>query len=200
MDFNLLTQTFAFTAVDVVDSYLTSDPYTLFDHREIMHLINNPQEEIILQGSDGITFKVDEAVAKHSITIKYMIKDSLASRGPILFPKVPGNILAKVIVKVRNKPCFQGPTSCKRSHTSIFDYCKRLVTQPPSGDNDVEIKAFILELVNDNKQTLFGLLVAMNYVALKGILSLARVQVLYDIKRKDPVHICWIFNITVTFS
>ncbi|KAI5677241.1 hypothetical protein M9H77_08191 [Catharanthus roseus] len=54
-------------------------------------------EQIVLQGSDNITFKVNGVVAKQSVTIKHMIKDSLASRGPILLPKVPSNILAKVI-------------------------------------------------------------------------------------------------------
>ncbi|KAI5650041.1 hypothetical protein M9H77_36046 [Catharanthus roseus] len=72
--------------------------------------------------------------------------------------------------------------------TKIIVYCKHLVTQPPSGDNDVEIKAFVSELVNDNEQTLFGLFVAANHLTMKGILSLA-----YD-------EVFRLFNITMKFS
>ncbi|KAI5673027.1 hypothetical protein M9H77_13391 [Catharanthus roseus] len=140
------------------------------EEEEIQAMWVEVQEEIILQGSDDITFEIDEAVAKHSVTIKHMIEDKLASRGPILLPKVLGNILAKVIVE-------------------IIYYCKRLVTQPFSFNNDVEIKAFVLELVNDDEHTLFGLLVTADYITLKGILSFVRVQVLYYIKHKDPTHI-----------
>ncbi|KAI5672026.1 hypothetical protein M9H77_12390 [Catharanthus roseus] len=79
---------------------------------------------------------------------------------------------------------------------NIVEYCKRLVTQPPSGDNDVEINYFVSELVNNDEQTLF----AADYLALKGILSLSCEEVLYLIKCKDPAHIPWIFNITTKFS
>ncbi|KAI5657582.1 hypothetical protein M9H77_26375 [Catharanthus roseus] len=51
----------------------------------------------------------------------------------------------------------------------IVEYCKGLVTQPPFGDNDLEINCFISELVNDDEQTLF----AADYLALKGIFSLS---------------------------
>ncbi|KAI5672071.1 hypothetical protein M9H77_12435 [Catharanthus roseus] len=77
-------------------------------------------EKIILQGSDDITFEVDEVVAKQSIMIKHTIKDRLASRGPILLPKVLGNILVKVI-----------------------EYYKGVVTQPSSSENDIDLKVFV---------------------------------------------------------
>ncbi|KAI5640844.1 hypothetical protein M9H77_00414 [Catharanthus roseus] len=35
---------------------------------------------------------------------------------------------------------------------------KRVVSQPPFGENDFELKAYVLELVNDDQETLFGLL------------------------------------------
>ncbi|KAI5657583.1 hypothetical protein M9H77_26376 [Catharanthus roseus] len=62
-----------------------------------MGLTLNHVRKIILQGGDGIIFEVDEAVAKQFVTIKHMIEDSLTSRGPILLPKVPDNILTKFI-------------------------------------------------------------------------------------------------------
>ncbi|KAI5667094.1 hypothetical protein M9H77_16947 [Catharanthus roseus] len=122
----------------------------------IERLINNPTAmasssssssgKIFLQGSDDITLEVDEAVAKQSVTIKHMIEDSLASRGPILLPKVPGNILVKVP-----------------------EYYKHVVTQPPADENDVDLKTFVSALVNNHRETIFGLLVAVNYLDIKGL-------------------------------
>ncbi|KAI5667234.1 hypothetical protein M9H77_17087 [Catharanthus roseus] len=123
---------------------------------------------------DDITFEVEEVVAKQSITIKHTIEDSLASRGPILLPKVPGDILAKVI-----------------------EYCKHVVTQPLASDNHVDLKAFVSKLVKDSKETVFGLLVAADYLNINGLLSLACEDVLDMIKHKDPEHMCRIFTSAV---
>ncbi|KAI5650295.1 hypothetical protein M9H77_36300 [Catharanthus roseus] len=78
--------------------------------------------------------------------------DYLASRDPIFLPKVHGNTLAKVL-----------------------EYCKHVVTQPPSDENDIDLKAFVSGLVNDHEETLFRLL------------------------HKDLEYICRIFNITPDF-
>ncbi|KAI5649853.1 hypothetical protein M9H77_35858 [Catharanthus roseus] len=281
-------------------------------------------EKIILQGSDGITFEVDEVVANQSATIKHMIQDSLASRGLILLPKVPGNILVKVmeyckrvdfqyharffprrggkyakgeslgfqlsiffvddmmILPVRTLYIFikllhllvtikdvifclllfpyclviypftdisktrvvQGVVhfapgtvnQCTILITSryldtramtvqvleysevnqhrtcghpnvpgdilvkIIEYYKCMVTQPSFSENDVERKAFVSELVNDDEQTLLRLLVAADYLDIKGLLSFACENVSYMIKRKDPMHIRSLFNILLKFS
>ncbi|KAI5667095.1 hypothetical protein M9H77_16948 [Catharanthus roseus] len=85
------------------------------------------------------------------------------------------------------------------AYTVIVEYCKCVVTQSPSSDNDVELKAFVSELVNDDEQILFRLLVAVDYLAIKGLLSLACEEFLYFSKRKDPTHIRRLFNITLEF-
>ncbi|KAI5671336.1 hypothetical protein M9H77_11700 [Catharanthus roseus] len=126
---------------------------------------------------DDITFEVDEAMAKQTVTIKHMIEHSFDSRGPILIPRVTGNILAKDI-----------------------EYCKCVVTQPPAGENNVDLKAIVSSLVNDNEEILFRLLVALDYLDIKGLLSLACEDVLDMIKWKDHKHIRRIFNITPDFS
>ncbi|KAI5676075.1 hypothetical protein M9H77_07025 [Catharanthus roseus] len=125
---------------------------------------------------DSKIFEVDETVAKQSVTIEYLIEDKLTSTDPFVIPNIFGDILAKII-----------------------EYCKRVATQPPSGKNDAELKAFVSELVNDNEQTLFGLLVTADYLAIKGLLSLAYEEFLYLIKCKDPAHIRRLFNITPEF-
>ncbi|KAI5654114.1 hypothetical protein M9H77_31301 [Catharanthus roseus] len=65
------------------------------------------------------------------------------------------------------------------------DYYKLVVTQPPSGENDVELKAFVSELVNDDEKTL---------------LSLACENVLDMINHKDSTHIHIILNISPKFT
>ncbi|KAI5681968.1 hypothetical protein M9H77_03196 [Catharanthus roseus] len=95
----------------------------------------------------------------------------LHSRGLILLPKVPSNILAKVI-----------------------EYCKRVVTQPSASENDVNLKAFVFALVNDDEETLFGLLVATNYLNINGLFSLSCEDVL-DMSE----HIHRIFSIMLDF-
>ncbi|KAI5678639.1 hypothetical protein M9H77_09589 [Catharanthus roseus] len=55
--------------------------------------------------------------------------------------------------------------------------------------NDIDIKAFVSELVNDDEETLFGLLVAANYLDINGLLFLA----CEDVSDMD-------FNITPDFS
>ncbi|KAI5652518.1 hypothetical protein M9H77_29705 [Catharanthus roseus] len=98
-------------------------------------------------------------------------------QSPILLSKVHGNILAKVL-----------------------EYCKSVVTQPPADENHVDLKAFVSVLVNDHEEAVFGLLVAVDYLDIKSLLSLVCEDVSDMIKRKDLEHIRRIFNITQDFS
>ncbi|KAI5657217.1 hypothetical protein M9H77_26010 [Catharanthus roseus] len=132
---------------------------------------------VTLSSIDGKTFKVDEAVAKQFVTIEHFNKDRLTSSDSVVITNVSGDILAKII-----------------------EYCKFVVTKLHSGKNDVKLKAFVSGLVNDDEETLFGLLVAADYLDIKGLLSLACKKVLDLIKRKDLVNIYKIFNITPEFS
>ncbi|KAI5680915.1 hypothetical protein M9H77_02142 [Catharanthus roseus] len=111
------------------------------------------------------------------MTIEHLIKDKLTRTSHVVIPNISSNILAKII-----------------------EYCKRVVTQPPWGENDVELKTFVLELVNDDNQTLFGLLVATDYLDIKGFLSLGCENVLDMIKRKNSENIRRLFNITPEVS
>ncbi|KAI5681884.1 hypothetical protein M9H77_03112 [Catharanthus roseus] len=105
--------------------------------------------KVVLQSSRDKTFKVDEAIAKQSMTIEHLIEDMLTSSGPVVIPNVSSDILAKII-----------------------EYCKRVVTKPPFDENDVKLKAFVLRLVNDDEETLFGLIVAAHHLAIKNFCPL----------------------------
>ncbi|KAI5661627.1 hypothetical protein M9H77_20950 [Catharanthus roseus] len=261
-------------------------------------------KRIVLQDSEGFTLEVDKEVAKKSVTIKHMTEDSLASRGPILLSKVPGNILAKVTEyykRVVTQPLagvhfapstvnqhaipipsryvderamtiqvlgysevkaeeaqalweeievvksienlsinhrhrmghmeepLKSISLTKQSYSHSFFFIKhyKVVLRSingktlkvdqvkqnqscslPNVHGDILAKiveyynnvAFVLELVNDDEQTLVGLLVAVDYLNIKGLFSLACENILDMIKRKDQAHICKLFNIMPKFS
>ncbi|KAI5666663.1 hypothetical protein M9H77_16516 [Catharanthus roseus] len=112
--------------------------------------------KVILQSSDSKIFEINKAVTKQSVTIEYLIEDRLTNSDPVVIPNVSGNTLTKIIV-----------------------HCERVIAQPPSDENDLELKAFVSGL---------------------RLLSLTCKEVLDWIKHKYLAHICMLFNITPKFS
>ncbi|MBW3874769.1 hypothetical protein HHB55_11065, partial [Neisseria meningitidis] len=103
--------------------------------------------KITLRSSDGDSFEVEEAVALESQTIKHMIEDDCASNG-IPLPNVTSKILAKVI-----------------------EYCKKHVDHAPKTDDraaEDDLKAWDADFVKVDQATLFDLIVAANYLNIKG--------------------------------
>ncbi|KAF1002979.1 hypothetical protein AG4045_009077 [Apium graveolens] len=98
---------------------------------------------IMLRSSNNEVFEVEEALAFESQTIKHMIEHDCADT-VIPLPKVSSNILAKVI-----------------------EYCKKHVTSPKDDNNELE--SFDAEFVNIDKNVLFGLMSAANYLNIKSI-------------------------------
>ncbi|KAF5955902.1 hypothetical protein HYC85_008758 [Camellia sinensis] len=136
--------------------------------------------KIILKSSDGETFEVDEAVALESQTIKHMIEDDCADNG-IPLPNVTSKILSKVI-----------------------EYCKKHVETPKSEDRatgvEDELKTFDIEFVKVDQGTLFDLILAANYLNIKGLLDLTCQTVADMIKGKTPEEIRKTFNIQNDFT
>lgn len=143
-------------------------------------------KKITLRSSDGESFEVDEAVALESQTIRHMIEDDCADNG-IPLPNVSSKILAKVI-----------------------EYCKKHVESPKSDTNstaansnsnaDEEIKAWDAEFVKVDQATLFDLILAANYLNIKGLLDLTCQTVADMIKGKTPEEIRKTFNIKNDFT
>ncbi|CAK7334189.1 unnamed protein product [Dovyalis caffra] len=137
--------------------------------------------KITLRSSDGESFEVDEAVALESQTIKHMIEDDCADNG-IPLPNVTSKILAKVI-----------------------EYCKKHVETPKSEDRgtnsgDDELKTWDAEFVKVDQATLFDLILAANYLNIKGLLDLTCQTVADMIKGKTPEEIRKTFNIKNDFT
>ncbi|XP_030535850.1 SKP1-like protein 1B [Rhodamnia argentea] len=135
-------------------------------------------KKITLRSSDGESFEVDEAVAVESQTIKHMIEDDCADSG-IPLPNVTSRILAKVI-----------------------EYCKKHVESAKSDDHttDDDLKTWDAEFVKVDQATLFDLILAANYLNIKGLLDLTCQTVADMIKGKAPEEIRKTFSIKNDFT
>ncbi|KAJ0428549.1 putative S-phase kinase-associated protein [Helianthus annuus] len=140
--------------------------------------IMSSSKTIVLRSSDGETFEVDEIVAVESQTIKHMIEDGCADTS-IPLPNVTSKILSKVI-----------------------EYCKKHVETPNSDEKVAEedLKSFDSDFVKVDQGTLFDLILAANYLNIKGLLDLTCQTVADMIKGKTPEEIRKTFNIKNDFT
>ncbi|KAI5666662.1 hypothetical protein M9H77_16515 [Catharanthus roseus] len=61
----------------------------------------------------------------------------------------------------------------KSSDDKTFEIDASVDKSSVSGEDEVELKSFVHELVNDDEPTLFSLLLAVDYLGINGLLSLA---------------------------
>jgi len=137
--------------------------------------------KVKLTSSDHQMFEVDEEVANQSHTVKNMIEDT-GTEEMIPLPNVPGKILSKVI-----------------------EYCKFHVEAAKTVDNkpaktEDEVKQWDTEFVKVDQATLFDLILAANYLNIKGLLDLTCQTVANMIKGKTPEEIRKTFNIKNDFT
>ncbi|OWM74966.1 SKP1-like protein 1B [Punica granatum] len=137
--------------------------------------------KITLRSSDGENFEVDEIVALESQTIKHMIEDDCADNG-IPLPNVTSKILSKVI-----------------------EFSKKHTEASKGGDDrsssvDDDLKTWDIEFVKVDQATLFDLILAANYLNIKGLLDLTCQTVADMIKGKTPEEIRKTFNIKNDFT
>ncbi|PRQ18829.1 putative S-phase kinase-associated protein [Rosa chinensis] len=126
---------------------------------------------ITLKSSDEETFDIEEVVALESQTIKHMVEDDCVDNG-IPLPNVTGAILAKVI-----------------------EYCKKHVEE-----GTAELKTWDRKYIDVDQNVLFDLILAANYLNIKGLLDLACQQAADMIKGKTPEEIRKTFNIKNDFT
>ncbi|KAM3279271.1 hypothetical protein ACQJBY_046535 [Aegilops geniculata] len=149
---------------------------------------------ITLKSSDGEEFQVEEAVAMELQTIRHMIEDDCADNG-IPLPNVDSKILSKVIeyckkhVQASPKPADSGAAADASSSTST-------AAAAPAED----LKSFDAEFIKVNQATLFDLILAANYLNIKGLLDLTCQTVADMIKGKTPEEIRKTFNIKNDFT
>ncbi|XP_069754456.1 S-phase kinase-associated protein 1-like isoform X2 [Narcine bancroftii] len=144
---------------------------------------------IKLQSSDGEIFEVDVEIAKQSVTIKTMLEDlgmdDEADDDPVPLPNVNAAILKKVI-----------------------QWCTHHKDDPPPPPEDDEnkekrtddIPVWDQEFLKVDQGTLFELILAANYLDIKGLLDVTCKTVANMIKGKTPEEIRKTFNIKNDFT
>ncbi|XP_042391963.1 SKP1-like protein 1 [Zingiber officinale] len=136
------------------------------------------KKKITLLSSDGEAFELDAAVAMVSKTIEHMVEFDCAEDS-IPLPNVTSRILVKVI-----------------------EYCQKHVLDDPakSSDDKAELKSWDDNFVKVDQATLFELMLAANYMDIKGLLDLLCQSVADMITGKTPKEIRKTFSIKNDFT
>ena len=143
---------------------------------------------IKIQSNEGEVFTVETEIAKKSGTIRNMLEDlgmeeDADNEEAVPLPNVSTNILKKVI---------QWSTHHKDEPTPVDDENKEKRTD--------DISSWDLDFLKVDQGTLFELILAANYLDIKGLLDVTCKTVANMIKGKSPEEIRKTFNIKNDFS
>ncbi|VAI31088.1 hypothetical protein VPH35_089665 [Triticum aestivum] len=146
---------------------------------EVVAVGDESNKMFTLISSDGESFEITEEVGKMSQTIKHMIEDGCADNG-IPLPNVPAKTLSKVI-----------------------EYCNKHVVvddNNASASEKEDLKSFDAKFIAVDQATLFDLILAANYLDVKGLLDLS-CQTAADMVKGQPVEgIRKMFNLENDFT
>eukprot|EP01133_Synstelium_polycarpum_P005748 gene5748-6652_t len=137
--------------------------------------------KVKIESSDAKTFEVEREVADMFVAIKNLLEDIGEDTNAIPLPNVTGSILEKVIEWCVYHIEHPKPDE-KRDPKDIYDY------------------AFDKEFVKVDHTTLFELILAANYLDIKGLLDVTCKTVANMIRAKTPEEIKNYFNLTQDFT
>jgi S-phase kinase-associated protein 1 len=143
--------------------------------------------QVTLQSSDAKSFQVDVKVATMSQTIKGLIEDA-GTVHAIPLPNISGKALEKIVEYAKH-------------HADL----KSLETKNEDETEDVskrtdDISEWDQNFCKVDQEFLFELLLAANYLDIKGLLDLVCKSVANMIKGKTPAEIRETFNIKREFT
>ncbi|KAJ1277410.1 hypothetical protein BS78_04G001900 [Paspalum vaginatum] len=147
---------------------------------------------ITLKSSDGEEFEVEEVVAMESQTLRHMIEDDCAENG-IPLPNVNSKILSKVIEYCNKHVHAAKPAADDTAAPNT----NANASAAAAGD---DLKNWDADFVKVDQATLFDLILAANYLNIKGLLDLTCQTVADMIKGKTPEEIRKTFNIKNDFT
>ncbi|CAL5083415.1 unnamed protein product [Urochloa decumbens] len=155
---------------------------------------------VTLISSDNERFEVAEAAATLSQTIRHMIEDGCTDGG-VPLPNVTGKVLAMVIEYCnKHAPATatgEGSSSTDAAATGGEGSSSSAAAAVPSNE---ELKAFDVAFVEVDHATLFDLILAANYLDVKGLLDITCQKVADSIKGKMPEQIREMFGIKNDFT
>lgn len=168
--------------------------------------------KVKLSSSDTQQFEVDEEVAFESVTVKNMIEDT-GGEEVIPLPNVSGKILARVIEYCKyhvdaNKKGADAKPAKSEEEVKVRAACARArargapprpaqpppapapawhgLLTPPCAPWHARLQSWDAEFVKVDQATLFDLILAANYLNIKGLLDLTCQTVAQMIKGKTP--------------
>ncbi|KAJ4975616.1 hypothetical protein NE237_000722 [Protea cynaroides] len=159
--------------------------------------------KIFLKSSDDKTFEIDETAARASETLKNII-DGGCLDGVIPLPNVSSNILPKVIEYCKKHGGDNG--SSKKIANGGVDKDKEIL---PDYDEEEdkrekvrvdELKKWEEEYMDFDQQVLYDLMLAANYLHIKGLLDLTVEKAASMIRGRTPDQIRENFNINSDFT
>ncbi|CAM0950771.1 unnamed protein product [Alopecurus aequalis] len=147
---------------------------TTADANKVDEVVAEESKKITLVSSDGERFEITHEAAAMSQTINHMIEDDCTENG-VPLPNVKATILSKVIEY----------------------YCNKHVAT--TGEQE-DLKSFDAKFISVDKPTLFDVILAANYLNIKGLLDLSCQTVADMIKGKTVEEIRELFNLTNDFT
>ncbi|XP_010430692.1 PREDICTED: SKP1-like protein 14 [Camelina sativa] len=157
-------------------------------------------KKIELVSSDGESFIIEEVVARKLQIVRHMIEDECADKA-IPLSNVTGKILSMVI-----EYCKTHVNVVDDEEESKEDKEKKEATEKKEADSmseeeAVKLKEWEAEFLKDKDlATIFQLILAANYLNVKGLLDLTCQNVADHIKDMTPEEVRVIFNIENDFT
>ncbi|CAM0950863.1 unnamed protein product [Alopecurus aequalis] len=153
---------------------------TTGDEKKADEVVGEGEKKMItLVSSDGERFEITHEAAAMSQTIHHMIEDDCVENG-VPLPNVTSAILSKVI-----------------------EYCNRHVagsSEVTTTTNEQDLKSFDESFIKVDQAILFDIILAANYLDIKGLLDLSCQTVADMIKGKSVEQIRETFNIKNDFT
>ncbi|CAD5175876.1 SKP1-like protein 1A [Musa acuminata AAA Group] len=149
---------------------------------------------ITLKSMDGQEFQVEKEACAISEMIKF-VSDDCDTEDVIPVANIRGNILAKVVEYMKKHLEFASKKRSSDAGKEIAEGNEELV------DVDEEIKAWNNDFIKDvDTDTLYFLLIASDYLSIKGLLDLGVKKAADLIRGKSPEQIRTTFNIQNDFT
>ncbi|KAL6603117.1 hypothetical protein ACP70R_043478 [Stipagrostis hirtigluma subsp. patula] len=165
---------------------------------------------VTLISSDNERFDVPEEAARLSQTVRNMIEDACTDGG-IRLPNVAANVLAKVLEYCNKHAAAEaasaaataaeaaGGSNAATSEAGSSSGAPTATATSESSSED-ELKSFDKAFIDVDQAMLYDLLLASNYLEVKGLLDLCCQKVADMIKGKSPEEIRQTFGIKNDFT
>ncbi|CAL9248693.1 unnamed protein product [Arabidopsis halleri] len=156
--------------------------------------------KIVLTSSDGESFQVEEVVARKLQIVGHMIEDDCVIKS-IPLQNVTGKTLSMVLEYCKKHVDDVVDDDVVPESTEAHDASEETKKKVDDVEAKKKLDAWDAEFMKDlNMETIFNIILAANYLNVKGLLDLTCQTVADHIKDKTPEEVRVIFNIENDFT